>query len=74
MTPKQNDVYLVIQEWWKRFGYAPSLNEIMMITGDKSKSNVSRIISCLVKQGALKKHPTMKRTVRPSHMRFKDVN
>ena len=42
MTPKQNDVYLVIQEWWKKFGYAPSLNEIMMITGDRSKSKIGR--------------------------------
>lgn len=74
MTPRQNDIYLVIQEWWKRYGYAPSLEEIMMITGDRSKSNVSRMIKSLVEQGALKKHPTKKRTVRPSHMRFRDVN
>jgi len=73
MTPRQSDVYAVIEHWWKKFGYAPSIDEIMMITGDRSRSNVSRIINDLVRLGICKKHPNKRRTVRPSYMRIKDL-
>ena len=29
MTEKQKVVFLVIDEWWKRFGYGPSVDDVM---------------------------------------------
>jgi len=52
MSPAQREVFLIVDEWWKKFGFAPSIDEIMMISGDKSRSNVSRIITELCKMGA----------------------
>ena len=73
MTPKQSEVFMVVEEWWKKFGYSPSIDEIMMVTGDKSRSNVSRVINDLVKIGALKKIPNRCRTLRPTYIKFRNI-
>lgn len=73
MTPKQSEVFMVVEEWWKKFGYSPSIDEIMMVTGDKSRSNVSRVINDLVKIGALKKIPNRWRTLRPTYIKFRNI-
>jgi len=73
MTPKQSEVFMVVEEWWKKFGHSPSIDEIMMVTGDKSRGNVSRVISALVKMGALKKIPNRHRTLRPSYVKFRNL-
>ena len=54
MTPRQQDIYLVIEMWWKKYGYSPSIDEIMFVSKDRSRSNVSRLINELVKIGACK--------------------
>ena len=41
MTPRQKDIYMVIDEWWKRFGFGPSIDDIMRQTGDKGRGNVA---------------------------------
>ena len=74
MTPRQNDIYLVIDEWWKKFGFAPSIDEIMMISGDRSRSNVSRIITELCRMGACKRTKNKRRTLRPSYIKFRYIN
>lgn len=71
MTPRQNDIYVVIVAWWEKFGYSPSIDEIMMLSKDRSRSNVSRIINSLVEIGVLKKTPGKNRSVRPANARFK---
>lgn len=74
MTPRQHDIYLVIQVFWERFGYSPSIDEVMRLSGDKSRSNVARIINELCKVGALKKVPNMRRTVRPANISFRNIH
>lgn len=74
MTPRQQDIYLVIEMWWQKYGYSPSIDEIMMVSKDKSRSNVSRLINELCKIGACKKIPNKRRTLRPSGIRFKNLN
>lgn len=71
MTPRQNDIYVVIVAWWEKFGYSPSIDEVMMLSKDRSRSNVSRIINSLVEIGVLKKTPGKRRSVRPAHARFR---
>ena len=55
MTPKQREVFLVVDEWWKRFGFGPSIDDIMGQTGDKGRGNVSRVCNKLVELGICKK-------------------
>jgi hypothetical protein len=31
MTPKQKEIFLVIDEWWIRYGFGPSIDDIMYI-------------------------------------------
>lgn len=71
MTPRQNDVYLVIQAWWEKFGFSPSIDEIMRVSGMKSRGSVSRIMAELVRQGACKRIPGKRRTIRPVYVKFK---
>lgn len=65
MTPRQKDIFMVIDEFWKEFGYGPTIDDIMYITGDKSKGNIHRIIKLLCEKGFCKKLPDRARSVRP---------
>lgn len=69
MTDAQREVYAVIDEWWRRFGFGPSIEDIMGLTGDKSKANVHRKVKALIRLGVCKGVPGMARSVRPSYLR-----
>lgn len=73
MTDAQREIYQVIDGWWNKFGYGPSIDNIMMITGDKGRGNVHRKIKALVKAGHLKGLPHMARSVRPSYLKVYKV-
>lgn len=73
MTPSQKLVYMVIDEWWKKYGFGPSIDDIMYMTGHKGRGNVHRILKCLVKEGMCKYVPNQARTVRPSYVRVRDI-
>ena len=69
MTEAQSEIYKVIDEWWKKFGYGPSIDEIMYVTGDRGRGNVHRKIRSLMRAGHLKGVPNRARSVRPSYLR-----
>jgi len=73
MSPKQKTVFLVIDEFWKRFGFGPTIDDIMYQTGDRGRGNVSRICKVLVKIGACKHTPGVARSIRPSHIRWRNL-
>jgi len=73
VTPKQSTVYVFIDEWWKKYGFAPSIEDIMGHTGDKSKSNVHRVVVALCDLGYCKRIPNRARSVRPSYLRVRDI-
>jgi SOS-response transcriptional repressor LexA len=73
MTERQMEIYLVIEEWWKKFGFGPSIDDIMTITGDKSRANVHRMIKRLCESGACKKEKNKDRSVRPSWIKFRNL-
>jgi SOS-response transcriptional repressor LexA len=73
MTERQNEVFLVIDEYWKKFGYGPSIDDIMYQLGAKSRGNIHRIINRLVEMGACKKEKGRFRSVRPSGIRFRSL-
>jgi SOS-response transcriptional repressor LexA len=73
MTPRQKEVFIVIDEWWTKFGYSPSIDDVMYVLGVKGRGNIHRIINDLVKLGALKKVAGKRRTVRPLRINFKNL-
>lgn len=73
VTPAQKEIYLLIEEWWKNFGYGPSVKDIMSMTGAKGAGNVHRKMKKLVELGYCKGIPNRPRTIRPKHIRVRDV-
>ena len=73
MTPRQSEIFMMVEEFWKKYGYSPSIDEIMRLTNNKSRSNVSRVINDLCKIGALKKMPNRKRTLRPAYAKYRNL-
>jgi SOS-response transcriptional repressor LexA len=73
MSPAQKEVFLVIDEWWKKFGYSPSLREIAYVRGKMGLANTHKIVERLVKLGVLKKIDGAGRTIRPTYIQFRNL-
>jgi len=73
VTEAQATIYSVIEEFWKRYGFGPSVDDIMFITGEKSRSNVSRKMWRLVELGLCKGTRRRARSIRPAYMRVYSV-
>ena len=73
VTPAQQQTYMVIEEFWKKYGFGPSVDDIMFITGEKSRSNVSRKMWRLVELGLCKGTRRRARSIRPAYMRVYSV-
>jgi SOS-response transcriptional repressor LexA len=73
MTPAQKEIYLVIDEWWKRFGFGPSVDDVMRMTGEKGRGNVARKMKALIKLGVCKGVPRRARSIRPTHIRVREI-
>lgn len=69
MTEKQAYIFQIIDAWWKKHGFAPSIDDIMEITGDRGRGNVHRTMKKLVELGHCKMLPNRARSIRPSYMR-----
>lgn len=70
MTPVQRDMYVLIDEFWKRFGCGPTYRELAQLR-ETGLGNVKRIVDRLVALGVVKRVPNMDRSLRPSYMSFK---
>jgi SOS-response transcriptional repressor LexA len=73
MTPKQKEIFLVIDEWWIRYGFGPSIDDIMYMTGDRGRGNVHRIVKRLCEMGVCKRLPDRARSVRPVYIKFRNL-
>jgi SOS-response transcriptional repressor LexA len=73
MTPTQKEVFLVIDEFWKKFGYSPSIKDIAYVRGKMGIGNTHKIVNRLVKLGAVKKVKGMARSIRPVYVNFKNM-
>lgn len=74
VTPAQKEIFLVIDEYWKTFGFAPSIDDIMRITGEKGRGNVSRKMTRLIELGMCHGIKGKTRTIRPKGIRSRDIN
>ncbi len=73
MTPAQKEVFLVVDEWWRAYGFGPSIRDICRIRGKGGMGNTSEIIDRLVKLGVLKKVAGSGRSVRPVYINFRTL-
>ena len=73
MTPAQKETYLVIDEFWKKFGYGPTIEDIMRITGEKGAGNVSRKMKILIQLGVCKGVKGRTRSIRPAYIKLRNI-
>lgn len=74
MTPAQKEVFIVIDEWWKRYGYGPSIRDICTVRNKGGMGNTKEIIDRLVRLGVLKKLAGSGRSVRPVYVNFRNLD
>jgi SOS-response transcriptional repressor LexA len=73
MTKVQREVFLIVDEYWKKFGYSPSLRDIAYQRGKTSLANTMKIVDRLVELGVLKKQKGSGRTIRPVYINFRTL-
>lgn len=73
LTEAQKTIYLVVEEFWKRYGFGPSIDDVMLLTGEKSRSNVSRKMWKLVEVGLCKGTRRRARSIRPAYMKVREI-
>ena len=73
MSPAQKEVFIVIDEWWKKFGYSPTIRDIAFVRGKMGLGCTHKIVDRLVKLGAIKKVKGQGRSIRPVYVNFKHL-
>ena len=73
MSPAQREVFVIVDEWWKRFHSSPSLRDIMDMRGKGGIGNTARLVDRLVELGVLKRLKNRGRTIRPVYINFRKV-
>jgi len=73
MTPAQKEIFLVIDEWWKKYGFGPTIDDVLLVTGEKSRGNVSRKMWKLVELGLCHGVRRRPRSIRPKGLRVRNI-
>lgn len=73
MTPAQKEIFLVIDEWWKLYGYGPTIDDVMRLTGETGRGNVARKMKALIAIGICKGVKGRARSIRPAYLRIRDI-
>jgi hypothetical protein len=73
MTQAQREVFLIVDEWWKQYGFGPSIRDICELRGKGGMGNTHEIIKRLVKLGVVKKVKGAGRSVRPVYINFRTL-
>jgi len=73
MTPAQKETFLIIDEYWKNFGFGPTIDDVMRITGEKGRGNVARKMKILIEIGVCKGMAGRTRSIRPAYLRLRDL-
>ena len=74
MTPAQKETFLIIDEYWKNFGYGPTIDDIMRLTGEKGRGNVARKMRALIEIGVCKGVAGKARSIRPSYIKLRNLS
>ena len=73
MSPAQKEVFMAIDEWWKRYGFSPTLRDIAYVRGKMGIGNTKKIVDRLVLLGVIKKIDGTGRTIRPAWVNYKNL-
>lgn len=73
MSPAQKEVFLVIDEWWKKYGYSPTIRDIAYVRGKMGLGSTLKIVNRLVALGVIKKMDGVGRTIRPVYINFRNL-
>lgn len=73
MSPAQREVFLVIDEWWKKYGFSPTIRDIAYVRGKMGLGSTKRIVDRLVELGVIKKVKGAGRTIRPVYINFRNL-
>lgn len=73
MSPAQKEVFLVIDEWWKKYGFSPSIRDIAYVRGKMGLGNTNKIVKRLIQLGVIKKLDKAGRTIRPVYIKFRNL-
>jgi SOS-response transcriptional repressor LexA len=74
MSPAQKETFLIIDEYWKNFGYGPTIDDVMRITGEKGRGNVARKMRALIEIGVCKGVAGRARSIRPAYISLRNIN
>lgn len=74
MSPAQKETFLIIDEYWKNFGYGPTIDDIMRLTGEKGRGNVARKMRALIEIGVCKGVAGRARSIRPSYVSLRNLS
>ena len=72
MSPAQREVFIIVDEWWKKWGHSPTLRQIMDVRGRGGLANTKRLVDKLVDLGVLKRMKN-RRSIRPVYINFREV-
>jgi len=73
MTPAQKEMYMLLDEWWRRYGFGPTIDDVMYVTGRKSRGGVYRTMKALVKLGVCVHTPKSHRSIRPKSIKLRNL-
>ena len=48
MSPAQKEVFIVIDEWWKKFGYIPTIRDVVFVWGKRGVGWTHKIVGRVV--------------------------
>jgi hypothetical protein len=72
VSPVQKEVFLIVDEWWKKYGHSPTLRQIAYLRGKSGVGNTKEIVDRLVGIGVLKRLEN-RRSIRPVYINFRSV-
>jgi SOS-response transcriptional repressor LexA len=73
MTPAQKQIFLIIDEFWNRYGFGPTVDDIVRLTGAKGRGNIARKMHILIELGVCKGVKGRARSIRPVGLRVRDL-
>jgi len=74
MTPAQKEAFHIIEAYWRDFGFGPTIDDVMRMTGNKSRGGTARKMKILIKIGICKGDTKYSRSIRPAYLNLRKLN
>jgi len=74
VTKAQKEIFHVIEAYWNNFGFGPTVDDVMFMTGEKGRGNTYRKMKILIKIGVCKGDLKYTRSIRPAYLKLRHIN